>query len=477
MKKLSSKKKRIVAVVAVVAVFAGAIIIHNKISAENADSDSNADSQITTISKHDLKNAITVSGSLISKQKSSLESTVTGVKVTAVNVKVGDRVKAGDVLATLDSSDAAAELTAAKTALSDSSSKDSIALNQAKRAEEYAVSEASKNNSRNQDTINQATNDYNTAVTAQATADQEYRTALSAQSEDLNDKKTALNTANDNLRAARDTLTKAKQALEDSIASGNKEILDQQSTVKTTSMGTDTSSQKQQINAAQDKVDACTIKAPHDGIITAVNFQAGDNYTGGAIVDVQDDSAYLVDAMVDQYDVIGVRNDQKVTVKTGGSDSKEITGKVIFVSPTPASQKSDSTASALSASTSAAASASASSEYEVKISLDTLPENIKLGMQVKVEIITSEKKNTLAVPDEYIGQSEDGTYYVEALVGSNNKVKKIPVTYGLKTNYYSEISGDGIKNGLRIQVPGSSSGSGKNDAKSGETSGEASDGN
>lgn len=61
-------------------------------------------------------------------------------------------------------------------------------------------------------------------------------------------------------------------------------------------MGTDTSTQKQQIKTAQDKVDACTIRAPHDGLITAVNFQTGDNYTGGSIVDVQDDSAFYVDA-------------------------------------------------------------------------------------------------------------------------------------------------------------------------------------
>jgi len=474
MKKISSKKKRITVIVVTAVVIVGAVMVHNKINAEKADSD--ADNQVTTISRHNLKNSITISGSLVSKQKSSLESTVTGVKVASVNVKVGDRVKAGDILATLDSSDAATELTSATTALSDASSKDSIALNQAKRAEEYAVSESSKNNNRNQDAVNQAQSDYNNAVAAQSSADQEYRTAVSSQTEDINDKKTALNSANDNLKTARDALTKAKQTLEDSLAGGNKDILDQQATVKTASMGTDTSAQKQQIKAAQDKVDACTIKAPHDGLITAVSFQTGDNYTGGSIVDVQDDSAFYVDAMVDQYDVLGVKNDQKVTIKTGGADSKEITGKVTFVSPTPASQKPDST-TASSASTASTSSASTSSEYEVKISLDTLPENMKLGMQVKVEIITSEKNNALAVPDEYIGQNEDGTYYIEALIGSKGKTKKLPVTYGLKTNYYSEISGDGIKKGLEIQVPGSSSGSKNSDTTGGESSGEASNAN
>ena len=474
MKKLSSRKKRIVVVIVAAAVVAGGLIIHQITKTDNADSE--ADSQVTTVSRHNLKNTTTVSGTLVSKQKSSLDSTVNGVKLASVNVKVGDRVKAGDVLATLDSSDASAELAAAQTALSDSSSKDSISLSQAKRAEEYAVSEASKANSRNQDAVNQAQNDYNAAIASQSSADQEYKAAVAANSEDVNEKKAALNTANDSLRAARDTLTKAKQALEDSIASGNKEILDQQSTVKTASMGTDTSTQKQQIKAAQDKVDACTIKAPHDGIVTAVNFQAGDTYSGGSIIDVQDDSAFLVDAMVDQYDIAGIQNDQKVNIKTGGTDSKEVTGTVTFVSPTPVSQKSDSTATSATSSASSA-SASTSSEYEVKISLDTLPENMKLGMQVKVEIITSEKKNALAVPDDYIGQNEDGTYYVEALIGSEGKIKKIPVTYGLKTNYYSEISGDGIKKGLKIQVPGSSSGSSDSSSEGSETSGEANNGN
>jgi HlyD family secretion protein len=69
-----------------------------------------------TVKKQDLKTTVLATGQVVSSTDLSLSFKISGI-VQRVNVKEGDKVKDGDVLATLSQSDAAASLTSAKGAL------------------------------------------------------------------------------------------------------------------------------------------------------------------------------------------------------------------------------------------------------------------------------------------------------------------------------------------------------------------------
>ena len=101
-----------------------------------------------------------------------------------------------------------------------------------------------------------------------------------------------------------------------------------------------------------------------------------------------------------------------------------------------------------------------------------------MDMTAKLSIIISSKENVLTVPYAAVQTAEDGSFYVEVVdenagadaVGSGQPggapggggnaampsslpTRRIPVTKGIESDYYVEISGEGIEEGLEVIVP------------------------
>ena len=67
-----------------------------------------------TVEKKDLKKEVSVNGTIGSVNKQTVESELANLEITQVNVKVGDVVKAGDVICTFDNSNLQKKLANAK---------------------------------------------------------------------------------------------------------------------------------------------------------------------------------------------------------------------------------------------------------------------------------------------------------------------------------------------------------------------------
>lgn len=100
-----------------------------------------------------------------------------------------------------------------------------------------------------------------------------------------------------------------------------------------------------------------------------------------------------------------------------------------------------------------------------------------MDMTAKLSIIISSRENVLTVPYAAVQTAEDGSYYVEVvdenaagagdpgsgpvdgMVGGANTLptRRIPVTKGIESDYYVEISGEGIMEGLEVIVPADNS--------------------
>ena len=106
-------------------------------------------------------------------------------------------------------------------------------------------------------------------------------------------------------------------------------------------------------------------------------------------------------------------------------------------------------------------SSATSSDYPIEVSIKGgMEDRLRIGMTAKITILEEESDGTLSVPDTCVQMAEDGSYYVEKAGTDENgnpisTGEHITVTYGVKTDYYVEIKGDGLEEGMNVIVPSS----------------------
>ena len=210
----------------------------------------------------------------------------------------------------------------------------------------------------------------------------------------------------------------------------------------------------------------CTVTSPISGVITALNIETGDSYSGAAIATIEDISAYKITTEIDEYDIVDVEAGQKVVIKTNGTGDLELEGTVETVAPRAT----------------AATGNNSDVTYAVTITVDTPCDDLKLDMTAKLSIILESKENVLTVPYNAVQEDDDGNYYVEVVSGNN--IEKMPqmnagmpgrggnrgesngnnaastlqttriyITKGIESDYYIEVISDEITEGMQVVVP------------------------
>ncbi|OYP55549.1 hypothetical protein CG709_01410, partial [Lachnotalea glycerini] len=188
----------------------------------------------------------------------------------------------------------------------------------------------------------------------------------------------------------------------------------------------------------EDQLEKGNVTAKIDGVVTTVNISAGNTYTGETMFIIEDDSAYQVEATVDEYDIGDIYTGMPVIIKTNATDDEELKGTITYISPTPESQTT---------------TTSSDVNYIVKVSIDSTNDKIRLGMTAKLSIIVDSKDDVYAVPYDVITETADGQGTIQVLKESSGEPETITVTLGMETDYYVEISSDQITEGMFVVVP------------------------
>ncbi len=300
----------------------------------------------------------------------------------------------------------------------------------------------------------------------------EYQMKYSTAQETERNLKSVYDQAVSAVNNAYDAYERQLQNQEDAIRNGGSTLLSRQDNVTSSRLNASTSglSDQQQIDRYQEQIAACTVTAPLSGVVTAVNLEVGDKYNGGAIVTIEDISSYEVTVEIDEYDISKIKTGQRVVIKTNGTGDLELEGKVISIAPR--------------------ATVGSGVTYTVKTSIETPCEDLRMDMTAKLSIIISSRENVLTVPYAAVQTAEDGSFYVEVVDESGKapdsanpaggepptgqgqpqspgapvrggnaampnalQTRRIPVTKGIESDYYVEISGEGIEEGLEVIVP------------------------
>ena len=416
----------------------------------------------TTVTRSDISSVVTGAGKIAISTDANL-AFGSGGKLETLNIKEGDKVTKGQLVAKLDTSglevtlaqsklaldqtqlaqtQAQTALTAARFALemeqpvieikdTMTSLQNQISTTQANLAKSQAVGDTASIAAFNQnlavfnmqllqqkkklaDLLTKS--EYTNNTTASGTPLSTYYMLIGGQQydrllvEDVRMKQLAVDSAQQNVDKVKDTITQAQK----------------------------------NIDYIQKQINDASIFAPFDGIAARVFPKQGDfipapTISAQVIAYLIDNNNLEADVNIEETDIPSVQAGQSVSLNLDALPGKAITGKVASIATMPNTQP----------------TAAGAITYLVKINL-TVPANvsIKPGMNVSADIATSENRSTLLLSNQALKKDSQGKSYVQIM--SNQQVKMQPVVTGVSDGTRTEII-NGLKEGDKV-VTGSNVG-------------------
>lgn len=436
----------------------------------------------TTLQKTSLENSVSTTGTV---ESANVSTVTTDLKYTvkSVNVQVGDTVQAGDVICTLDTEDLEKQIQRAQEGLTDQTEQTQEAYDKALKS------------------YNEAKADYDDAVTAAADAESDYYDSW----DDLNaaaNQVSALQAAYDSAESALSDALSAYNAALTAYGAGSPEALAAETTYKEkqgvvqtaqaalqnaqsitgyqslvqakdqavaawTQAKTAKEQAEKQLETASDNLDTakknldksgssdtlkdlqeqltkCTLTAETSGTVTSLNATVG-SICSDTVATIQDTNDLKVAVTIQEYDVPNVSIGMKARITSDATDG-EISGTLTQISPTATA--------ATSATAAGQGSSSTSGTFSAEVSVDGASSGLLIGMNANVEIVQSTTDNVFVVPYDAVGTEADGTKYVMVKTGGEGAdatFEKVTVTTGAENDYYIEIRGDALTEGMEVR--------------------------
>lgn len=439
------KRHKVLMAIIIVVVIAGvaAAIFVPRMVGEGKQTKKETRQNTVDLEKMDLTSSVSATGTIQSAATKTVSADISNVEVKSVKVSEGDEVTKGQTLVTFDQSDLQETLTEAKENLSDAESQADRELTSAKRK----LSEAQETYSSQKEKLSSSVASAKETYTAA-------KKAVSAAKSQAEKEK-----AEEALRQAKSAYEQAKTEQENSNKQNKSNVQSAKDAVTTTQ-----SNNKKSIREAQRSVDdaakaleKCSVTAPMSGTVTAIGVEAGDSYNGGDMVEISDCTNLQVSTTVSEYDISKVKKGQRVVILTDATDDEEIEGKITYVAMTTSSSSLSSGNSTGNAGTSSSmgsgSTSSSSSGYEVRIKISSANEKLRVGMTAKCSIILEEANDVYAVPYDAIHTNTNGDTVIYVKDSTSGARKEIAVTKGMESDYYVEVSGDELTDGLQIIIP------------------------
>ncbi|MCR5272726.1 MAG: efflux RND transporter periplasmic adaptor subunit [Lachnospiraceae bacterium] len=295
--------------------------------------------------------------------------------------------------------------------------------------------------------------EYETAKADYDKCSQDYEQATASRTEG----EQALADANEAASTAAKSVASAENSVKTASDSANSSVASQANAVKSAEVSAQTEAltkeQEEKKNARE--LEKATVYATQDGTVTNVNVKVGNTYTGTDAVVIDDVNNLKATADIDEAQISNVKTGQRVQIKTDATGDEILQGTVSFVSPTPT--KNSSTNSEGESSTASVSKSRAT--YRVDVDLDSANETLRLGMTAKMTFILESSEEALAVPSADIMTAEDGSKYVTVL-NDDGTTEDVYVETGMETDFYTEITGGSLTEGMNVVESGYSDGTG-----------------
>jgi HlyD family secretion protein len=170
---------------------------------------------------------------------------------------------------------------------------------------------------------------------------------------------------------------------------------------------------------AQLNLEEATLVAPFDGMVAEVNIEVGQMVNSNTpVILLTDLTSYHVDLYIDETDIGQVRVGQPVVITPDAFPDEEIAGEVTAI-------KSIGTVSG------------GIITYEVRVEIAPTELPIRPDMTASATVVTEEKENVLLVPNRAIRHDGD-TKYVQVLTGT--EVRRVAIATGTSNDAVTEVT-------------------------------------
>ena len=462
--------------------------------------------EIEPVEKRDLSDSVSLKGTIAGQSKTNVMS-LAAAEITAVNVQVGDIVKEGDPLVTLDQKDIEKQIAELKTNINNANA---IAANDAVQKQE-SLNQAKQDQAT---TLAKATDSVNKA---QAGYDELVKKRDDCQTK-LNNKKNELNTAGNARDTAKNELDTAKKSYQEAQAEAsadptNADLLKKANDASSvyeqkqelyTSLCTNYETINGDIKSLQAELDAYPdqLKSAEEAINTAKSsYSDAETSTNRGIsaaqntVDMQKYQTSTTSNLKDQLEQLQKQlADCTLSAPIGGvvtavnvsvGDKNTAGTTMITIEDTsslkvivnveeadilkiqegmPATVSTDATGDeeikgtvtrvvrVKNQSTNTnGTDTNTSSGYSAEITIDNT--ELLVGMSAKAKIVIKDRGTQLAVPYDLIRQDDNGDSYVLAAEanedGTATAVRK-NIKVGEEVDYYTEVTGGDLKEGDQL---------------------------
>lgn len=415
-----TNKKRWIIVGLAVVLIGGGVYAYQSLS---TPSRAQAAFQVVNVQKGDVSETVLASGAVQASKRTSLSfSDAEDAKdaISSIKVGVGDQVKAGQVLATMDDSVAQIQVTNAQASLLSAQAKLEEAQKRKTSAEMKtllaAVNQAKIELDQAKQSIDsqKATNDEAKAKAALQNAQKTYasqkalyeagaisKTEYDAAQTDLDsaqrDYNTAVLTASQTKGQSGSKIEQAQAAYDTAVEAVN-EANEGPDASTVLSAKAAVEQAKAQLQQAQKALNAVTLKAPMDGVIVQLNGNVGEIPGSDFIIMDNSNSGNLeVMAQISQSDIGKVKEGLKVNFTTSSYPDETFTGSVKLVYPEAKTESGVTT-------------------YDVLLSVANKDGMLKIGMNMNVSIEIGTHQNVLVVPAQALQtlNGKDGVYLYTA---------------------------------------------------------------
>ncbi len=183
---------------------------------------------------------------------------------------------------------------------------------------------------------------------------------------------------------------------------------------------------------AQDTFNQRNIVSSLNGVVTEINAREGDYVTQGTAAFRLDNVEHLYIPMdISEIDIDKIHDGMRAMIVLDSNPEKIYEGVVTTVSASGTSANNRVT-------------------FETMIEILEPDEKVKIGMTGEVDLVVDEAEDVLIVPVNAVF-SENGVNYVA--VSNGTKTNDIPVTVGLTSDTVAEISGGYLREGDAVVVP------------------------
>ena len=439
----------------------------------------------TVLTKTTLSDTVSVTGTVKAGSSASVTASdsVKTYKVTAVNVAVGDTVRKGDVIATLDTSDVEKQIANAQLQLSDTQTDARKNYTQAVEDQTTNLATAQENldkAQKNYDTL--GIDDYYTSMASAANSGKTNREIVTdwytryaeeiagyentlanlniqltqaqqdgdtARADDLQGQ-IADYTSRENIAKAqcsipelglqgfdavsqtynkieqyRDALEQAQQSYQNSATSASRSVDNAETKLEQSQREDDT------LTNLQTALENCTLTATMDGTITALDATVGA-VCSGTVATIQDVDNLTVEVTIPASSVGRLKTGLQCNITSDATDDT-ITGTLTRIDPV----------------------ANDSGSFGATVTVNGQDSGLLVGIPAKVEIVISAKDNVFTVPRDAVGTNDAGSTYVLRKTGGEGvdmTFEQVAVTEGDTNDYYVEITGDDLNEGDVIRA-------------------------